>query len=73
MEITLDKAMRCGVGSVVATYAGHFGAAARHASLVLERNMIGLALIVGGLEVVPTFGAQPWVGLNPIGIAVPIR
>jgi LDH2 family malate/lactate/ureidoglycolate dehydrogenase len=41
--------------------------------LALERNMIGMALTVGGLDVVPTFGGEARVGLNPIGIAVPSR
>ena len=73
MELALDKAERCGVGSVVATNGRHFGAAAYHASLALERDMIGMALTIGGLELVPTFGAEARVGLNPIGIAVPAR
>jgi len=73
MDLALDKAERCGIGSVVATNGRHFGAAAYHASLALERDMIGIALTVGGLEVAPTFGGEARVGLNPIGIAVPAR
>jgi LDH2 family malate/lactate/ureidoglycolate dehydrogenase len=73
MELAMDKAARCGIGSVVATNGRHFGAAAFHAALALERDMIGVALTVGGLEVVPTFGAEARVGLNPIGVAVPSR
>ena len=71
MELALKKAGRCGMGAVVATNGRHFGAAAYHAGLALEHDMIGLALTVGGLEVAPTFGGEARVGLNPIGIAVP--
>jgi LDH2 family malate/lactate/ureidoglycolate dehydrogenase len=71
MALALDKAAACGVGSVVVTRGRHFGAAGYHAALALERDMIGIALTVGGLEVVPTFGAEPRVGLNPIAIAAP--
>jgi LDH2 family malate/lactate/ureidoglycolate dehydrogenase len=71
MELALDKAERCGIGSVVATNGRHFGAAAYHAAQALERDMIGIALTVGGLEMVPTFGGEARVGLNPIGVAVP--
>lgn len=73
MDLAMRKAERCGIGSVVATNGRHFGAAAFHAALALDRNMIGIALTVGGLEVAPTFGGEARVGLNPIGIAVPAR
>ncbi len=73
MDLALDKAERCGIGSVVATNGRHFGAAAYHAARALQRDMIGVALTVGGLEMVPTFGGEARVGLNPIGIAVPAR
>jgi LDH2 family malate/lactate/ureidoglycolate dehydrogenase len=71
MALALDKAASCGVGAVVLTNGRHFGAAGYHAALALERDMIGVALTVGGLQVVPTFGAEPRVGLNPIAIAAP--
>lgn len=71
MALAMDKAAECGLGSVVMTQGRHFGAAGYHAALALERDMIGVALTVGGLQVVPTFGAEPRVGLNPIAIAAP--
>jgi LDH2 family malate/lactate/ureidoglycolate dehydrogenase len=71
MERALDKAASCGVGAVVLTNGRHFGAAGYHAALALERDMVGVALTVGGLQVLPTFGAEPRVGLNPIAIAAP--
>lgn len=73
MDLAMDKAERCGIGSVVATNGRHFGAAAYHAVRALDRNMIGIAMTIGGLEVVPPFGAEARVGLNPLGIAVPAR
>jgi LDH2 family malate/lactate/ureidoglycolate dehydrogenase len=73
MALALDKAADCGLGSVVLTNGRHFGAAAYHAALALERDMIGVAMTVGGLQVVPTFGARAMLGLNPIAIAAPTR
>ena len=73
MQMAMDKAEKCGIGCVVATNGRHFGAAAYHAVYALERDMIGMALTIGGCEVAPTFGAEKRVGLNPIGIAVPSR
>ena len=73
MRMAMDKAEACGIGCVVATNGRHFGAAGYHAALALERDMIGVAMTVGGLHVVPTFGSKAMVGLNPIGIAAPTR
>jgi LDH2 family malate/lactate/ureidoglycolate dehydrogenase len=73
MALTLDKAAECGIGSVVVTNGRHFGAAAYYAAMALERDMIGIAMTIGGLSVTPTFGAKAMVGLNPIAIAAPTR
>lgn len=73
MELALDKAAACGVGAVSVMNGRHFGAAAYHASLALERDMIGVAMTVGGLQVAPTFGSRAMVGLNPIAVAAPAR
>ena len=66
MALALDKAFACGVGAVAVTNGRHFGAAGYHASLALERRMIGVAMTMGGLQMLPTFGAAPRVGLNAI-------
>jgi LDH2 family malate/lactate/ureidoglycolate dehydrogenase len=73
MELALDKAETCGIGSVVVTNGRHFGAAAYHAALALDRNMIGVAMTIGGLLIAPTFGAKARVGLNPLAVAAPTR
>ncbi|MDH4145521.1 MAG: Ldh family oxidoreductase [Acidimicrobiia bacterium] len=71
MRLAIDKARDCGIGSVAVANSGHFGAAAYWAHLAIEHDMIGVALTVGGLQVLPTFGARPMVGLNPIAVAAP--
>ena len=73
MELALQKAEACGIGSVTVTNGRHFGAAAYHAAMALERDMIGVAMTIGGLQVAPTFGARPMIGMNPIAVAVPTR
>ena len=73
MELAITKAKTYGVGTVIANNGRHFGAAAYHAQLAIEHNMIGLSMTVGGLSVVPTFGAEARVGLNPLSIAVPAK
>ncbi len=71
MEIAIEKARQCGVGTVVVNNSRHFGAAAYHAQLALPHDMIGIAMTVGGLLVAPTYGAEARVGLNPLAVAVP--
>ncbi len=73
MQVAMQKAATCGVGAVAVTNGRHFGAAAYHAQLALERGMIGVAMTIGSNQVVPTWGAAARVGLNPIAVAVPTR
>lgn len=71
MEMAMEKAANCGVGTVVMTNGHHYGAAAYFASMALPRDMIGVSMTVGGIMVTPTHGAKPLLGLNPIGVAAP--
>ncbi len=73
MRIAIDKAMSVGVGCVVVNNGRHFGAAGYHAAMALEHDMLGMAMTVGGLSVVPTYGAKAMVGLNPLAFAAPAR
>ena len=73
MRLAIAKASAVGMGTVVAGNGRHFGAAAYHAHLAADAGCIGLAMTVGGIQVTPTFGAEPMLGLNPIAVAVPAR
>ncbi len=73
MALALEKAAATGLGAVVVTNGRHCGAAAYHAALALEHDMIGMAMTVGGVCMVPTFGTRPMVGSNPIAVAAPTR
>jgi LDH2 family malate/lactate/ureidoglycolate dehydrogenase len=73
MRLAVAKATTVGLATVVAGNGRHFGAAAYHAQLAADAGMIGVAMTVGGIQVVPTFGARPMLGLNPIAVAVPAR
>jgi LDH2 family malate/lactate/ureidoglycolate dehydrogenase len=73
MRLAIEKAKAVGIGCVVAGNGRHFGAAGYHAALALEEDMVGMAMTVGGLSVVPTFGSKPMVGLNPLAVAAPAR
>lgn len=70
MDLAIAKAAECGIGAVSVTNGRHYGAAAYHAHRAVPHGMIGVSMTIGGLQVLPTFGAQPMVGLNPIAVAV---
>lgn len=73
MELAMDKAEACGIGSVSVMNGRHFGAAGYHAQLALKRNMIGVAMTQGGVYMPPTYGKTTMLGVNPIGFAAPTR
>ena len=73
MNIAIDKAREVGVGVVTMYNAGHSGAIGHHAMLAAQSDMVGMTATAGGLLVLPTFGAEPRMGTNPIAIAAPAR
>ena len=73
MEMAIGKASAVGVGVVTVRNSGHSGAIGHHAMLAAERDMIGVTMTSGGAAMVPTFGAEPRFGTNPIAIAAPAR
>ncbi|MEM8925504.1 MAG: Ldh family oxidoreductase [Actinomycetota bacterium] len=70
MDLAIAKAAECGIGAVSVTNGRHYGAASYHAHMAVPHGMIGVSMTIGGLQVLPTFGAEPMVGLNPIAVAV---
>lgn len=71
MELAIAKAKQTGIGVVTIRNGGHMGMASYHAMLALEHDMIGMAMTAVGVQVLPTFGAEPRLGTNPIAVAVP--
>ncbi len=73
MRIAIDKARQYGSGVVTIRNAGHLGAAGYHAAMAAEEDMIGWCMTAGGRAMVPTYGAEPRIGTNPIAVAAPAR
>ncbi len=71
MEKTLDLADKAGIGIVTVTDSNHYGIAGYYAMRALERDMIGISMTNAVCLVLPTFGAKPGFGTNPISVAVP--
>ncbi len=73
MGMAIDKARAVGVGVVTMRNAGHSGAIGHHAMLAAKADMVGMTATAGGLGVLPTYGAEPRMGTNPIAIAAPAK
>jgi LDH2 family malate/lactate/ureidoglycolate dehydrogenase len=73
MRMAIDKARANGIGVVVVGNSGHLGAVGHFALQAVREEMVGFTSTAAGLRVVPTFGALPRLGTNPIAIAAPTR
>lgn len=71
MEIAIKKAELYGSGWVSVKNSNHFGIAAYHSLLAVEKNMIGLAMTNASPLVAPTFSKERMLGTNPICYAFP--
>lgn len=71
MDIAIEKAKKVGTGVVSIRNSGHLGAAGYHAMIAADNDMIGWCMTGGGSAMIPTFGAEPKLGTNPIAFAAP--
>lgn len=71
MKIAMEKAEKVGSGWVAIQHSNHFGIAAHHAMMAVEKDMIGFAVTNASPLVTPANGAERMLGTNPICIAVP--
>ncbi len=74
MRLAVEKALAAGIGAVGVFNSHHFGAAGYYARLATERGL--LAMITSSARtvvVVPTRGAVPVLGTNPIAFAAPAK
>jgi LDH2 family malate/lactate/ureidoglycolate dehydrogenase len=74
MNMAVDKALQHGVGIVGVVNSHHFGAAGAYARIASARGVIGLVTSsTRGVTMVPTRGAKPVLGTNPLAFAAPAK
>ncbi len=73
MRIAMEKARDVGFGVVALYNAGHSGASGHNAMIAAKEDMVGMCATCSGTRVLPTFGAEPRLGTNPISVAAPAR
>jgi LDH2 family malate/lactate/ureidoglycolate dehydrogenase len=74
MQTAIAKAQTAGVGIAAARNSAHFGACGFYARMAADAGLIGMVTTsASGIQVAPTFGAQPRLGTDPIAFAAPGR
>jgi len=74
MRNAVEKALASGIGAVGVFNSHHFGAAGYYARLATDRGLLAMVTSSArGVLVVPTRGAVPVLGTNPIAFAAPAR
>ncbi len=74
MNLAVDKCLRSAVAVVAVVNSHHFGAAGCYSRIAAERGVIGMVTAsTRGVTMVPTFGAEPVMGTNPLAFAAPAR
>jgi LDH2 family malate/lactate/ureidoglycolate dehydrogenase len=72
MNLAVDKCLVTGVAIVSVFNSHHFGAAGCYSKIAAERGVIGMVTAsTRGVTMVPTFGAEPVMGTNPLAFAAP--
>ena len=66
MQVAIDKAREVGIGAVTMFNSSHMGALGHFAMIAAQQDMVGMCAVAAGTGTVPTFGAEPRFGTNPI-------
>jgi LDH2 family malate/lactate/ureidoglycolate dehydrogenase len=74
MNLAVDKCRESAVAVVSVVNSHHFGAAGCYSRIAAERGVIGMVTsATRGVSMVPTFGAEPVMGTNPLAFAAPAK
>jgi LDH2 family malate/lactate/ureidoglycolate dehydrogenase len=74
MNKAVDKCKTSGVAIVTVFNSHHFGAAGCYSRIAAARGVIGMVTsATRGVTMVPTFGAEPVLGTNPLAFAAPAK
>ena len=71
MEMSIDKATKCGIGMVAVKDGHHVGMVGYYPMMALKHGMVGIAATNASRSVHPALGVKPLIGTNPIAFAAP--
>lgn len=71
MRMSIQKARNVGVGITLVRNTNHIGILAFYTSMAAEEGMVGIVMSNSAPSMSPWGGAEPFLGTNPISIAIP--
>ena len=71
MRRAIEKARAVGTGTVTVRNSNHYASCFYYPLLAIEAGMAGMTMTTSGPLTLPTFGAAPLLGTNPIAIGFP--
>lgn len=71
MALALEAADRFGVGAAVVRRSNHFGAACCYSMMALAEDCVGVVTSNASAVAAPFGAVQPFLGTNPLSVAVP--
>ncbi|MDP6715886.1 MAG: Ldh family oxidoreductase, partial [SAR202 cluster bacterium] len=71
MSLAIEKARTVGVGIVTIYNSAHLGTVGHFSMQAAKEGMVGMCGTALGQGILPTYGAEPKLGTNPISIAAP--
>jgi len=71
MTLAIEAAEQFGVGTAAVRRSNHFGAACNYSMLALPKDCIGIVTSNGAAAAAPFGALEPFLGTNPLSVAVP--
>lgn len=71
MKMSIQKAQRFGVGLTLIRNTNHIGILAFYTLMAAEEGMVGIVMSNSAPSMSPWGGAEPFLGTNPLSIAIP--
>ncbi len=71
MRMSIDLARKHGVGVSLVRNTNHIGVLAFYTHLAAREGMLGLCMCNAAASMAPTGGAEPFMGTNPLSMALP--
>lgn len=71
MEAAMERAAEYGSATSVVDNSNHFGTAAYYTQYAAGHDFVGISMTNVGSDVVPFGGAEPFLGTNPLSVAIP--
>ena len=71
MKLAIEKAKKCGIGTVVVRGSNHYGIAGYYTKMAAKEDLVGICMTNTEAIAIPTYGKKAMLGTNPIALCMP--